>query len=94
MQQIRKIHYLPSPENVCPSNSMAILKTGAWTGPVLSINLYSKPGLSSFKAKHGFFSGWNADLFLLTLLTFAFFFLPGVANNSGNLGLFSEKRKN
>ena len=70
---------------------MAILKTGAWTGPVLSINLYSKPGLSSFKAKHGFFSGWNADLFLFT---FAFFFLAGVANNSGNLGLFSESRKN
>ena len=65
-----------------------------WTGPDCSSNLYSKPDLSSFNAKHGFFNGWKADLFLLT----PFFFLlrsdPG-ENKSGNWAtLVSENEMN
>jgi len=72
--------YLPSPVNICPSKSMAILKVGIWTGPLCSSSLYSNPGLNSFKAKHGFFKGWKALLFF-------FFFFPLFVllpeNNSG-----------
>ena len=81
--------YLPSPVNICPSKSMAILKVGICTGPLCSSSLYSNPGLNSFKAKHGFFKGWKA------LLLFFFFFpllvlLP--ENNSGKCMLGTEKK--
>ena len=83
--------YLPSPVNICPSKSMAILKVGIWTGPLCSSSLYSNPGLNSFKAKHGFFKGWKA------LLLFFFFFPLFVLfeNNSGKcmLGTVIEKNR-
>ena len=81
-------HYLPSPIKVFPSNSTEILKVGIWTGPSWPTTLYSMPGFSSFKAKHGLFMGWNAglvlpgDFFLFDLL------LPGLWS-SGKCGFLS-----
>ena len=65
---------------------MAILKVGMCTGPVCSSSLYSNPGLSSFKARQGFFRGWKA------LLLF-FFFFPLFENNSGKCILGTGKKQ-